>query len=86
VSFVTSTAGYAVGDSGMMLVTSNGGATWTSKSLPTHRNCYSIVDVDAGDATAVGYGGAIYSTTNGGTTWLSRASHLSSNIYAVAAG
>jgi len=47
VSFVDASRGYAVGDDGAVLVTSNGGATWSARLVGTNAGFTSLSFVDA---------------------------------------
>jgi hypothetical protein len=87
IHFPTETTGYAVGDNGTILKTTNGGAQWTS--LTTSFPGYWFWDVhfvDANTGYVVGESdpgfnpcgqGIILKTTNGGANWTTLASSLS---------
>jgi photosystem II stability/assembly factor-like uncharacterized protein len=68
VHFPTNSIGYAVGDSGIVLKTTNNGSTWqivyTNPSL-TFESVY-FTSIDTGYAS----GGKLYKTTNGGIRWI----------------
>jgi photosystem II stability/assembly factor-like uncharacterized protein len=70
VSFGDETTGYAVGDNGTVLKTTNGGTTWVviSKGAVNNFNAAAFTD-DGVNGIAVGDGGAVYRTLNSGTTW-----------------
>jgi photosystem II stability/assembly factor-like uncharacterized protein len=66
--------GWAVGDGGTILHTSDGGTTWTAQTSGT-TNLLSLVEfTDANTGWAVGVGGTILHTSNGGTTWTAQTS------------
>lgn len=70
VDFVDSQHGWAVGDSGTILSTSNAGATWTVSTWPSPANGLLGVDfVDAQHGWISGLGGLIAVTADGGLTW-----------------
>lgn len=72
VFFLNENYGAAVGDSSTILITTNGGTSWQSRTIPTKNNIQSveIVGVDTILVTAGTYfEGEVYRTTNGGTTW-----------------
>ncbi len=75
VHFPTGTTGFAVGDSGVILKTANGGATWTPVAAPVQRNFNAIWFTDANHGfIAGGYPSddsirTLLQTTNGGNTW-----------------
>jgi photosystem II stability/assembly factor-like uncharacterized protein len=55
---------------GVILRTTNGGASWTSQSSPTTTNLNGVCFTGANSGTAVGIGGSIIHTTNGGVTFV----------------
>jgi photosystem II stability/assembly factor-like uncharacterized protein len=61
--------GYAVGDAGTVIGTSNGGSSWTTQSSGTSSNLQSISFGTVSHGFACGSGGTIISTTNSGSTW-----------------
>lgn len=61
--------GYAVGDSGIILKTTNGGQGWASQTSPTNNNWHDVDIIDANIAWVVGDNGKIAKTENGGATW-----------------
>jgi len=77
VSFGDAEHGCAVGWNGTIVVTSDGGATWTRKKpdedhLDSHFVAVKLVNAKTG--WVVGHAGAILKTTDGGETWVSQAS------------
>lgn len=61
---------WACGDSGTVVYTSNGGATWTLQDTGTTAHLYGIVfHEDGGSVIAVGEHGTILRTIDRGTTW-----------------
>jgi photosystem II stability/assembly factor-like uncharacterized protein len=72
VAFVNASRGWAVGNTGTILATTNGGGTWTAQSSGT--TAQSVAFVDASRGWAVGWGGTILATTNGGATWTAQSS------------
>ncbi len=69
VFFVNGTTGMVVGESGLILRTTNGGATWTTSNAGVYETLLDIFMVNRDTAIAVGAGGLILRTTNGGNTW-----------------
>jgi photosystem II stability/assembly factor-like uncharacterized protein len=61
--------GFAVGESGTILKTSDAGVTWTALSSGTTNNLLSVYFTDANSGYAVGDLGTIIKTSNAGTTW-----------------
>ena len=69
VYFVDSNTGYAVGDSGLIRKSTNGGDTWTEQTsnVTVTLNAVHFASVSVG--WAVGDDGTILYTANGGSTW-----------------
>ena len=74
VSFTDSSNGTAVGSSGTILRTTNGGTNWVSQTSGTIYFLYGVSFTDSSNGTAVGDKGTILRTTDGGITWVSQAS------------
>jgi len=70
--FVDAKHGWAVGDAGTILVTSNGGVTWKLQQSGTANDLEDIVFLDRKTGYACGDLCTIVSTTNGGVTWRAR--------------
>ena len=92
VCMVDSEYGWAVGSAGLtdstplVLVTHDGGATWTrqTKGLPTTGiDLHGVSFVDRQHGWAVGDFGAIYVTVDGGATWWSQPSVVSATLRGV---
>ena len=74
VYFVDNNAGWAVGDSGTILNTTDGGANWIPQTIDTMFSLYSVHFENNNTGWAVGYEydvdvGVILKTTDGGTNW-----------------
>jgi len=81
---VDALTGYAVGQSGTILKTANGGATWDTLTSGTTRWLWSVhFPVDASTGYVVGSFGTILKTTNGGANWVSQTSGTTANLYSV---
>jgi photosystem II stability/assembly factor-like uncharacterized protein len=70
VRFISPTVGWAVGEYGTILKTTNGGASWTLQTRETRGSLFGIYFADENTGTAVGYDwwtcdGIILRTTNG---------------------
>ena len=61
----------AVGNSGTILRTTDGGITWISQNSGTTEHLTSVFFIDANLGIVLGTRGTILRTTNGGETWLS---------------
>ena len=72
VAFADSAHGWAVGESGVILATANGGATWNAQDSGSSQNLYGVAFGDSTHGCAVGEGGVILATANGGATWSTR--------------
>ncbi len=80
-SFVSSTFGTAVGDSGTILRSTNRGATWVSQSSGTRQPLLAVSFVDANLGNTVGYSGTVLRTTDGGGTWTPQDSGTFLNLF-----
>jgi photosystem II stability/assembly factor-like uncharacterized protein len=59
----------AAGDRGLMLRTTDGGATWQRLNIPTAANLTSVTFSDDETAHAVGDGGVVLKSVSGGRSW-----------------
>lgn len=69
VTFVDADDGWAVGEDGVVLGTSDGGTTWTLLSHTTGKRLSGVSFVDRGKGWAVGVAGTILHTVSGGLSW-----------------
>lgn len=69
VFFADANNGWAVGQSGTILRTSNGGTTWVRQTSNTTNWLWRVQFVSATRGWVVGDGGTILSTSDGGATW-----------------
>jgi photosystem II stability/assembly factor-like uncharacterized protein len=93
VCFTDSNTGFAVGELGTLLKTTDGGISWTILPSGTESHLNSVYFVDASTGFAVGgsesdrendaRNGIILKTTNGGTTWTTLWSHPTSYLKSV---
>ena len=79
VAFVGDSYGWAVGDGGTILATSNGGSTWTPQTSGTSSNLFSVAFPDLVHGWAVGANGTILYTGDGGSTWTPQSSGFGSD-------
>lgn len=63
------TWGYAVGDSGIVRKTVNGGSIWSTSAINTVTNLNKAETINTIEAYIAANGGYIFKTTNGGTNW-----------------
>ena len=72
---LNASTGYAVGASGTILMTSDGGAAWVNQPSGIGQYLLSVhFPVDAATGFAVGEAGIILKTTNGGANWFPQTS------------
>lgn len=69
IDFADANNGWAAGQSGIILHTSDGGATWSFQTSGTTQPLLDIAFWDANNGWAAGGNATLLRTTNGGTTW-----------------
>ena len=69
VHFVDADTGWAVGASGTILRTTDGGANWSAQNSGTSESLWDVDFVDANNGWIVGNRGTILHTTDGGANW-----------------
>ena len=74
VFFTDVNTGYAVGYSGTILKTINGGTAWTAQTSGTTNVLTSVFFTDSNTGYAVGWFGTILKTVNGGVNWVAEIS------------
>jgi len=84
VVFVDASNGWAVGDSGTITHTTDGGGTWTVQASGTMLRLNDVAFVDANNGWVVGECGAIAHTTDGGWTWTFQSSDTGYSLNGVA--
>ena len=62
--------GWAVGDGGLIVNTTDGGANWNRQATPTPEDLYDVWFTDNSTGFAAGNHGMILRTADGGATWL----------------
>src|SRR5207344_877712 len=72
VQFLTAQHGTAVGAVGTVLMTDDGGTTWTPQETQGAVTLFDVHFSDVSTGWAVGNAGAIFQTTNGGSQWMDR--------------
>ena len=83
VSFTDINNGTAVGQTGKILRTTNGGVSWTSQSSGITNILFGVFFSDANTGTTVGQVGNIIRTTNGGVNWTLQPSGTTNNLFNV---
>ena len=74
----------AVGGSGTILRTIDGGATWTPQASGTTNLLWGVAFVDANVGWVSGFSGTILHTTDGGATWTNEPSGTTNQLVGVA--
>ena len=83
VSFVDQNHGWAVGDAGTIVATSDGGAHWSAQTSGTTSNLLGVSFADQNHGWAVGDAGTIVATSDGGAHWSAETSGTSRYLRAV---
>ena len=83
VSFIDSETGWAIGNLGTILKTTNGGENWINQTSGTTQYLIGVSFTDANNGTAVGSGGTILRTTDGGDNWVSQSSGTTTWLWGV---
>jgi photosystem II stability/assembly factor-like uncharacterized protein len=81
--FVNRTTGWAVGDAGTLLFTSDGGKTWVQQASHTNYDLFDVRFVDEKTGWVVGERGTVLKTTNAGHTWKPQHSHTANTLFAI---
>lgn len=79
----SSTAIYACGENGTIIMSSNGGTSWTNQPTGFFDVLRDIAFVNTSTGVAVGDFGTIYRTTNSGTNWNIVSSNTGESLYGV---
>jgi photosystem II stability/assembly factor-like uncharacterized protein len=82
VSFAGPSVGFVVGESGTLLRTLDGGATWTTRSTGSTENLTGVWTLNGVNAIAVGTAGAVFVSSDIGTTWFREATETTEDLYA----
>ncbi len=83
VFLLESGVGYAVGDAGTILKTTDTGVTWATLTSGTTKALYDTYFFNDAEGVAVGDSGLIIRTTDGGATWQTVASGVRDSLRAV---
>ena len=83
VCFVDELHGWAVGDLGVIIVTSDGGFNWYTQESGITENLYDVDFVNLTTGWAVGANGAIINTANGGDDWNPQTSGVTATLSGV---
>lgn len=83
VTFSNSNTVVAVGDSGLILSSSNAGNSFTIVSSATMKHLNDVFFLDANNGLAVGDGGTILKTINAGISWSAITSNTSNDLMSI---
>lgn len=81
VHFLDVSTGYAVGQTGTILKTTNGGDNWVSQVSGTANQLNSVRFFNASTGYTAGNTGTILKTTNGGTNWVAQTSGTTEHLF-----
>lgn len=81
--FTDASTGFAVGDNGTIIKTTDGGASWIALTSGTNQNLKSVYFIDNNTGYVSGLSGTILKTTDGGTSWVSQSNPfgVGANLY-----
>ena len=68
-SIVDADTGWAVGSSGILWKTTDGGSTWSTQTSGTTRDLYGVYFLDPNTGFVIGASGTTLKTTDGGSNW-----------------
>jgi photosystem II stability/assembly factor-like uncharacterized protein len=83
VDFMTTDYVIVVGDGGIILKTTDGGASWDNITSGTAQNLNSISIINNSTAIAVGDAGTVLKTTDSGNSWQTVSSNVTDNLLSV---
>jgi len=82
-AFPSPSTGYAVGQAGLLMRTTNAGESWLEASSPSPSvSCYGVACTDANHAWAVGDDGTLLRTTDG-TLWSTQSSGVGHSLFGI---
>ena len=82
-TFIDANHGWAVGGSGTILATADGGASWSGQISASSARLMSVTFIDANRGWAVGESGTILATADGGASWAAQTSGSSGYLESV---
>ncbi len=80
IQFLNQNTGFAIGNYGTLLKTTNGGLNWEYLLLQSPKNLSSLYFVNSNVGYAVGDSGLILKTTNSGDSWITQVSGIDTNL------
>jgi photosystem II stability/assembly factor-like uncharacterized protein len=82
-TFANDQIGWAVGESGTIQFTKDGGATWQMQDAATRKLIYDVAAIDSKQAWAVGAGGKLLRTVDSGQNWNEKSSEVAQTLRAI---
>jgi len=83
--FIDNQNGWAVGEAGSVIHTTDGGKTWKVQESGTRKWLYGVAFADEETGWVVGEDGVILRTTDGGENWVVQISNVPSNLLGITA-
>jgi len=83
--FITSNIGWAVGDNGVIIKTSDSGYTWTTQQSPINDRLWSVDFVNNLNGWISGDEGIILKTTDGGSNWIKLTTNTTTWLFSISA-
>ena len=83
VYFTDLNTGYAVGNYGTILKTSDGGDSWTVLTSGTTHTLFSLTFTDNNTGYATGESGILLKTTDGGNLWTKLSTGMTKNLLSI---
>jgi photosystem II stability/assembly factor-like uncharacterized protein/spore coat protein CotH len=83
VKFTDYQNGYATGDHGIFIRTTNSGVSWTENQIGLNLPFYKFANPTSGTFHAVSEHGAIYSSSDNGDTWIKQSISAKQNIHSI---
>ena len=84
ICFIDKSNGWAVGGSGTILHSTDGGITWIKQESGTTVDLFKVLFTDINNGYAIGAGGAILHTSDGGENWINQMKGATNGLRAVA--
>ncbi len=82
ISFINDNTGWAAGNYGKLLMTTNGGFSWTDKSLAESFNIFDVYFKNNASGLCVTEHGKVFLTTNAGSVW-TKTNLVDKKLYAI---
>jgi photosystem II stability/assembly factor-like uncharacterized protein len=83
VSFIAKRTGWAVGEAGIVLKTTDGGFAWEPKLTGVTQTLHGIITLSEQEIYAVGEEGIIIHSTDAGETWEQEHTDIDNNLYVI---